>query len=54
MYTTISNFLKEWEYESDSTIKLLNNLTDESLDQKVSGDGRSLGFIAWHLGLTIP
>lgn len=54
MYTSISDFLKEWKYESDSTIKMLNNITDESLNQKVTPDGRSLGFIAWHLSQTIP
>lgn len=54
MYTTISQFLKDWKYESDSTIKLLNNLTDESLKQKVTPDGRSLGFLAWHTTQTIP
>lgn len=54
MYTSIERFLGDWKYESDSTIKLLNNLTDESLDQKVTSEGRSLGFIAWHLAATIP
>jgi uncharacterized damage-inducible protein DinB len=54
MYTSISQFLKDWNYESNSTIKMLNNLTDESLGQKVAPDGRSLGFIAWHLTQTIP
>ncbi len=54
MYTTISPFLKDWKYESDSTIKMLDNLTEDSLNQKVTPDGRSLGFIAWHLSQTIP
>lgn len=54
MYTSISQFKKDWEYESDSTVKLLGNLTDESLNQKITPDGRSLGFLAWHLTQTIP
>lgn len=54
MYNSISQFLKDWDYESNSTLKVLNNLTNESLSQKVSEDGRSLGFIAWHLAQTIP
>ncbi len=54
MYNSIEEFLKDWKYESDSTIKLLKNLTDESLNQKVTPDGRSLGFIAWHLAQTSP
>ena len=54
MYTTTEQFIKEWQYESQSTGKMFNNLTDESLNQKVTEDGRSLGFIAWHLALTVP
>jgi uncharacterized damage-inducible protein DinB len=54
MYTTISQFLKDWNYERDSTVKMLDNLTDESLNQKVTPDGRSLGFLGWHLTQTIP
>lgn len=54
MYTSIDRFLGDWKYERDSTIKLLNNLTDESLDRKITPDGRSLGFLAWHLAVTIP
>lgn len=54
MYTSINNFLKTWEYESGSTIKLFENLTDESLNQKVTPEGRSLGFLAWHIVQTIP
>ena len=54
MYTSISQFKKDWNYERDSTVKLLGNLTDESLNQKITPDGRSLGFLAWHLIQTIP
>ncbi|HMS32578.1 MAG TPA: DinB family protein [Ignavibacteria bacterium] len=54
MYTSISLFLKDWKYESEATVKLMKNLTDESLNQKVTPDGRSLGFISWHVALTIP
>ena len=54
MYTSTEQFLKDWKYESDSTVKLMENLTDESLTQKITPDGRSLGFIAWHLIQTMP
>jgi uncharacterized damage-inducible protein DinB len=54
MYTSSSKFLKDWKYESEATEKLMKNLTDESLNQKVTPDGRSLGFISWHIALTIP
>jgi uncharacterized damage-inducible protein DinB len=50
---SVQDFLDIWKYESESTIKVLNNLTDESLKQKVTAEGRSLGFIAWHITHTI-
>ncbi|MCX6169277.1 MAG: hypothetical protein NTX65_08055 [Ignavibacteriales bacterium] len=54
MFRTINDFLEDWKYESEVTLKILKNLTDESLKQKVSENGRSLGFIAWHITTTIP
>jgi len=53
MYRTIQDFLNDWKYESESTLKMLNALTDASLLQKVSAEGRSLGFLAWHIVLTL-
>ncbi len=53
MYRTIDDFLKDWEDESRATLKVLHALTDRSLNQKVSPEGRSLGFLAWHLVLTL-
>lgn len=54
MYTKVDQFLKDWNYEADSTVKLMENMTDESLNQKITPDGRSLGFLAWHLIQTMP
>src|SRR5437667_9070314 len=49
MYHSLDDFFKDWEYEVESTLKVFKKLTDESLDQKVTPGGRSLGFIAWHI-----
>ena len=54
MLRRIEDFKKDWEYEAEATGKVLNALTDESLSQKVTPDGRSLGFLAWHLTQTLP
>ena len=54
MFRTINDFLDGWKYESEATLKVLENLTDTSLNQKVTSTGRSLGFIAWHITNTIP
>jgi uncharacterized damage-inducible protein DinB len=49
MYYKISDFITEFDLETATTLKIINNLTDKSLDQKVSEKGRSLGKIAWHI-----
>lgn len=53
MYRKIEDFRKAWDYEAEMTGKLLLNLTDESLGQKVTEDGRTLGFLGWHLSVTL-
>ncbi len=54
MYRIIKDFAEDWKYESEATLKVFKNLTQKSLEQKVSPDGRSLGFIAWHITTSIP
>ena len=49
MIRNIDDFQRVWKYEKDETLKLFSALTDESLSQKATEDGRSLGFLAWHL-----
>ena len=53
MFRKIDDFQRAWGHEVDSTIKIFRTLTDVSLSQKVTEDGRSLGFIAWHITLTL-
>lgn len=53
MFRTIEDFRRSWDYEAEMTGKLLLSLTDESLGQKVSEDGRTLGFLGWHLAVTL-
>ncbi|MHA6258292.1 DinB family protein [Sporosarcina sp. CAU 1771] len=53
MFNSIEDFLVNWEIESQLTQKVLDELTDESLMQKVSPEGRSLGRIAWHIVTTL-
>ncbi|CAM3779296.1 DinB family protein [Alicyclobacillus pomorum] len=54
MYTTIAEFLEEWNQEATATQKVLDALTDASLQQQVSPNGRTLGRIAWHIITSIP
>lgn len=53
MFRKIDDFQKAWGHEVESTVKLFRALTDASLSQKVTEDGRSLGFLAWHITLTL-
>ena len=54
MFSTIDDFLKDWKYESEATLKVLRNLTDSSLEQRVGPDDRTLGLLAWHIATSMP
>lgn len=54
MYRTLDDFLEQWRQLRESTQKLLDALTDDSLAQPVADGHRTLGRIAWHLAQTIP
>ena len=53
MYRKMKDFQRVWEYEANETLKIFNDLTDDSLNQKVTESGRSLGFLAWHIVTSI-
>ena len=53
MFYKISDFQKDWAIESGATLKLFRVLTDESLNQKVYDEGRTLGRLAWHLAASL-
>lgn len=53
MFQTLEQFLAYWDNEAQATQKILDALTDDSLDQAVSPDNWTLGRIAWHLVTTI-
>ncbi len=49
MFRRTVDFARSWEREIDSTIKVLESLSDESLSRSVVEGGRTLGFLAGHL-----
>jgi len=53
MFKSVEEFLINWGHESGSTQKILDILTDVSLGQEVSPEGRTLGRIAWHITTTL-
>jgi len=53
MYRKLEDFLDDWAGEAKATVRLLESLTDPSLEQRVTPEGRSLGQVARHLTLTL-
>lgn len=53
MYHKLQDFLNDWEYESKATLKIFNAMNNESLEQKVYDDGRTLGYLAWHITISV-
>ncbi|MGK7377226.1 DinB family protein [Planococcus sp. 1R117A] len=53
MFIDLEDFLKEWQHEAESTQKILDALTDESLQQQVADGFRTLGRLGWHLVTTL-
>ncbi|MCP3741032.1 DinB family protein [Rossellomorea sp. BNER] len=53
MFRELNDFIRNWEYEATSTQKVLDQLTDESLQQKIAPDHWDLGGLAWHIVTTI-
>jgi uncharacterized damage-inducible protein DinB len=54
MYRTIEDFKNDWTYESAATFKIIQGLTDESLNKKFNDKVRTPGRLAWHIAGAIP
>ncbi len=53
MVRQISDFIQEWSYESESTLKLFNHIPDEFMATKDHEHIRSIARLAWHITITI-
>lgn len=49
MFTRVQHFLAAWRHESASTARVLAELTDASLDYRLTPTYRPLGDLAWHI-----
>lgn len=49
MYRTVTDFLNDWSESAQGTLKVLNSLTDEKLDQAIVEGHNTLGWLGWHL-----
>ena len=49
MYYKLDDFKADWAYESDATLKIINGLSDDSLNKKFNEKVRTPGRLAWHI-----
>jgi uncharacterized damage-inducible protein DinB len=53
MHIKITEFIEDWKYESESTLKVFEQLTDESLNKMFNENVRTPGRLAWHIVTTL-
>ena len=53
MYSKVIGFIEDWEYESESTLKVFEQLTDDSLNKKFNDNVRTPGRLSWHIVTTL-
>ncbi|CAG9623113.1 DinB family protein [Sutcliffiella rhizosphaerae] len=53
MFLSVHDFLNEWKREAALTQKVLDVLTDDSLNQEVSPGLNTIGSLAWHITGTV-
>jgi uncharacterized damage-inducible protein DinB len=54
MFQTVEGFLKAWQFESTTTQRVLDSLTDKSLAQEITAEHWNLGQTAWHVVTSSP
>lgn len=54
MFRTVEDFKRSWTQAQNDTLKILDALTDESLNQAVAEGHRTIGRVAWHIVQTLP
>jgi uncharacterized damage-inducible protein DinB len=53
MFRKIEDFIHEWKYESESTLKVFKNISNEELNKKNNENVRSIAVLAWHTTITL-
>lgn len=49
MYRTVNDFITDWSVAAEGTLRVLQSLTDEKLDQAIIEGHSTLGWLGWHL-----
>lgn len=53
MYRKIEDFVTDWGYESEGTLNLFKNISNEALNKKDHENVRSIAVLAWHITITL-
>ena len=53
MYTSISNFKKEFQNENQTTLKIFKAISNEKLAHKPNENVRSIKRLVWHMTITL-
>ena len=53
MYRTIEDFITDWGYESESTLRLFKNIDNNALNKKDHENVRSIAILSWHITITL-
>jgi len=54
VFRTIDDFLKAYGTLTEGTLKVLERVTDETIDQAVGEGHRTLAHLGWHIVTTVP
>jgi uncharacterized damage-inducible protein DinB len=53
MFRHINDFIQSFQYESESTLKVFKNITNEALVAKPHANVRSMQRLVWHITITL-
>jgi uncharacterized damage-inducible protein DinB len=53
MYNSIESFIKDFKHEQNSTIKYFNSINDEKLEVVFHENIRTIGWLSWHIVVTV-
>ena len=53
MFRNTTDFLTEWVNESEATLSVLKNITNEALNKKDHENVRSIANLCWHITITL-
>lgn len=53
MFRKTEDFIREWKYESESTLKMFSKINDAAMNSTIHNDVRKIARLCWHITLTL-